>query len=96
MASIDGKEEHDSFNSGMEEKLPSTTQAISKNSPICQKQQFQHEKAATSSKQEQRQGTSHKTSQPGLKDPKDSAESHENLFQMARTMMESKKKEEAR
>ncbi|MBW0550214.1 hypothetical protein O181_089929 [Austropuccinia psidii MF-1] len=76
VASIDGKEEHDAFNSRMEEKQPSTTQASAKNSPISQQQQFQCEKAATSSKQGQRKGTSHKTLQPGLQDPKDSAGCH--------------------
>ncbi|MBW0578088.1 hypothetical protein O181_117803, partial [Austropuccinia psidii MF-1] len=76
MASIDGKEEHDAFNSRMEEKQPSTTKASAKNSPNSQKQQFQCEKAATSSKQGQRQGTSHKELQPGLQDPKDSAGCH--------------------
>ncbi|MBW0551184.1 hypothetical protein O181_090899 [Austropuccinia psidii MF-1] len=64
MASIDGKEEHYSFNSRMEEKQPSTTQASAKNSPNGQKHQFQHAKSATSSEQGQRQGTSHKQLQP--------------------------------
>ncbi|MBW0571969.1 hypothetical protein O181_111684 [Austropuccinia psidii MF-1] len=73
MAYIYGKEEHDAFNSRMEEKQPSTTQASAKNSFSSQKQQFQCEKAATGSKQGQRQGTSHKTLHPGLQDPKDSA-----------------------
>ncbi|MBW0576244.1 hypothetical protein O181_115959 [Austropuccinia psidii MF-1] len=90
MALIDGKEEHDAFNSGMEEKQPSTTQASAKNSPSSKQRKFQHEKAATSSKQGQRQGTSHKPLQPGLQD------TMENLFQMARKMMELHKKEEAR
>ncbi|MBW0578945.1 hypothetical protein O181_118660 [Austropuccinia psidii MF-1] len=90
MASIDGKEEHDALNSRMEEKQPSTTQTSAKNSPSGQQQQFQREKAATSSEQGQRKGTSHKTLQPGLQD------AMENVFQMARTMMELKKKEEAR
>ncbi|MBW0487512.1 hypothetical protein O181_027227 [Austropuccinia psidii MF-1] len=89
MASIDGKEEHDYLNSRMEEKQPSTTQASAKNSPNSQKQQFQCEKEATSSKQGQRQGTSHKALQPGLQDVM------ENVFQMARTRMELQKKEEA-
>ncbi|MBW0540458.1 hypothetical protein O181_080173 [Austropuccinia psidii MF-1] len=70
MAYIDGKEEHDAFNSRMEEKQPSTTQESAKNSPSSQKQQFQHEKAGTSSKQGKRQGTSHKTLQTGLHNPK--------------------------
>ncbi|MBW0565504.1 hypothetical protein O181_105219 [Austropuccinia psidii MF-1] len=48
MASIDGKEEHDAFNSRMEEKQPSTTQASAKNSPSSQKQCLKCEKAVTS------------------------------------------------
>ncbi|MBW0492644.1 hypothetical protein O181_032359 [Austropuccinia psidii MF-1] len=76
MASIYGKEKHDSFNSRMDEKQPSTTQASAKNSPSSQQKQFQHEKAATSSEQGQRQRTSHKALQPGLQNPKDSEGFH--------------------
>ncbi|MBW0591382.1 hypothetical protein O181_131097, partial [Austropuccinia psidii MF-1] len=90
MASIDGKEEHDANNSRMEEKQPSTTQTSAKNSPSGQQQQFQHEKAAVSPERGKRKGTSDKTLQPGLQD------AMENVFQRARTMMELKKKEEAR
>ncbi|MBW0475404.1 hypothetical protein O181_015119 [Austropuccinia psidii MF-1] len=70
MASIDGEEKHDALNRRMEEKQPSTSKASAKNSPSGQQQQFQHEQAATSSKQGQRKSTSHQTLQPGLKDPK--------------------------
>ncbi|MBW0586942.1 hypothetical protein O181_126657 [Austropuccinia psidii MF-1] len=90
MTSIDGKEENDALNSRMEEKQPSTTQTSAKNSPSGQKQQFKCEKEAPSSGQGQRKGTSHKTLQPGLQDYM------ENVFQMARTMIELQKKEEAR
>ncbi|MBW0529132.1 hypothetical protein O181_068847 [Austropuccinia psidii MF-1] len=76
MPSIDGKEEHDPSNSRMEEKQPSTTQASEKNSASSHQQQFQREKEATNSKQEQRQGTSQKTLQPGLQNPKDSERCH--------------------
>ncbi|MBW0511759.1 hypothetical protein O181_051474 [Austropuccinia psidii MF-1] len=76
MASIDGKENNDAFNQRMEAKQPSTTQAGAKNSPCDQQQQFQNEKEATSSEQGQRQSTSHKTLQPGLHNPKDSAGCH--------------------
>ncbi|MBW0580942.1 hypothetical protein O181_120657, partial [Austropuccinia psidii MF-1] len=76
MASIDGEEKHDAFDTRMEEKQPSTTQTSAKNSPSGQQQQFQREKAATNSKQGQREGTSSKTLQPGLQDPKDSAGCH--------------------
>ncbi|MBW0517479.1 hypothetical protein O181_057194 [Austropuccinia psidii MF-1] len=87
MASIDVKEEHDAINSRMEEKQPSTTQASAKNSLSGQQQQFQREKAATSSEQGQRKGTSHKALQPGLQDPKIQHDAMENVFQMARTMI---------
>ncbi|MBW0512631.1 hypothetical protein O181_052346 [Austropuccinia psidii MF-1] len=70
------EKKHDAFNSRMKEKQPSSTQASVKNSPSSQKQQFQCEKAVTSSEQGERQGSSHKTLQPGLKNPKDSAGCH--------------------
>ncbi|MBW0506634.1 hypothetical protein O181_046349 [Austropuccinia psidii MF-1] len=70
MASIDGKEKHDAFNRRMEGKQPSTTKASFKNSPSSQQQQFQCEKADTSSEKRERQGTSYKTLQPGLQNPK--------------------------
>ncbi|MBW0513557.1 hypothetical protein O181_053272 [Austropuccinia psidii MF-1] len=76
MASIDGKGKHDAFNSKMEEKQPSTTQASAKNSSSSQQQQFQCEKEATSSEKGQRQSTSHKNLQQGLQNPKDSAGCH--------------------
>ncbi|MBW0578771.1 hypothetical protein O181_118486, partial [Austropuccinia psidii MF-1] len=76
MESNDGKAKHDAFNSRMEGKQPSTTQASTKNSPSSQQQHFQHEKAATSSEQGERQGTSHKPLQPGLQNPNDSAVCH--------------------
>ncbi|MBW0478683.1 hypothetical protein O181_018398 [Austropuccinia psidii MF-1] len=76
MSSIDGKEEHDAFNSRMEEKQPSTTQASAKRNPSSQKQQFQHEKAATNSEKRQRQATSHKNVQPGLQNHKYSERCH--------------------
>ncbi|MBW0592836.1 hypothetical protein O181_132551 [Austropuccinia psidii MF-1] len=68
MASIDVKEEHDSLNSRMEEKQPSTTQESAKNRASGEQQKFKREKAATSSEQGQRKGTSHKALQPGLQD----------------------------
>ncbi|MBW0531078.1 hypothetical protein O181_070793 [Austropuccinia psidii MF-1] len=76
LLSIDGKEKHDAFNSRMETKQPSTTQASAKNSPSTQPQQFQCEKEATSSEQGQRQDTSHKPLWQGLHNPKDSAGFH--------------------
>ncbi|MBW0573359.1 hypothetical protein O181_113074 [Austropuccinia psidii MF-1] len=96
MASIDGKEKHDSLNGRMEEKQLFTTQESAKNIPSSKQQQFQCEKAATSSEQGQRQSTSYKNLQPGLQNPKYSAGFHGNIFQMAIKMMELQKKEDAR
>ncbi|MBW0587924.1 hypothetical protein O181_127639 [Austropuccinia psidii MF-1] len=76
MASIDGEEKHDALDTRMEEKQPSTTQASAKNSPSGQQQKFQREKAATSSKQGQREGTSPKALQPGLQDSKNPTGCH--------------------
>ncbi|MBW0587860.1 hypothetical protein O181_127575 [Austropuccinia psidii MF-1] len=70
MASIDVKEEYDSFEGRIEEKQPSTTKSSAKTSPSSQNQKFQRQKAATSSKQGQREGTSPKALQPGLQDSK--------------------------
>ncbi|MBW0588712.1 hypothetical protein O181_128427 [Austropuccinia psidii MF-1] len=90
MASIDGKEKHDSLDTRMEENKPSTTQTSVKNSPSGQQQQFQREKAASSSKQGKMEGTSPKALQPRIQDAMG------NVFQMARAMMELRKKAEAR
>ncbi|MBW0511554.1 hypothetical protein O181_051269 [Austropuccinia psidii MF-1] len=76
MSSIDGKGKYDAFNSRMEEKQTSTTQASAKSSPNIQKQQFQREKAATSSEKGKIKGISHKPLQPALHNPKDSAGCH--------------------
>ncbi|MBW0464423.1 hypothetical protein O181_004138 [Austropuccinia psidii MF-1] len=84
MASIDGKEKHDSFNSRMQEKQPSTPQVSAKNNPGSQKQQLQFEKAATNAYSQ------------GYRIPKIQKNAMEHVFHMARTMMELHKKEEAR
>ncbi|MBW0517120.1 hypothetical protein O181_056835 [Austropuccinia psidii MF-1] len=60
----------------MEEKQASTTKESAKTRPNGQKQQFQCEKAATNSKQGEREGTSPKAFHPGLQDSKDSAGFH--------------------
>ncbi|MBW0583535.1 hypothetical protein O181_123250, partial [Austropuccinia psidii MF-1] len=70
MASSDGEEKHNTLDTTMEKKHPSTTQASAKNSSSGQQKQFQCEKAATRSKQGQRKGTSHQTLQSRLQDSK--------------------------
>ncbi|MBW0528803.1 hypothetical protein O181_068518 [Austropuccinia psidii MF-1] len=96
MAYIDGKEEHDAFNSRMEEKQTSTTQASAKNSPSSQQQQFQCEKAATSSKKGKGKAPATKPYSQGYRIPKIQQDAMENVFQMPRKMMELHRKEEAR
>ncbi|MBW0593237.1 hypothetical protein O181_132952 [Austropuccinia psidii MF-1] len=96
MAPIDGEEKHDSLDTRMEEKQPSTTQESAKNSPIGQQQQFQREKAATSSKKGKGEAPAPKPYSQGYRISKIQQDAMENVFQMARTMMELQKKEEAR
>ncbi|MBW0558124.1 hypothetical protein O181_097839, partial [Austropuccinia psidii MF-1] len=87
MASIDGKEEHDSFDSSMEEKQPSTTQEISKNSPSSQQQQFQCEKSShklktrAKARNQPQNLTARATGSQNIQQ-----EAMENVFQMARKM----------
>ncbi|MBW0556637.1 hypothetical protein O181_096352 [Austropuccinia psidii MF-1] len=57
-------------------KKPSTTQTSAKNSPNSQKQKLQCESAATSLEQGKGQGTSYKTIQEGLQNPKYSSGCH--------------------
>ncbi|MBW0571878.1 hypothetical protein O181_111593 [Austropuccinia psidii MF-1] len=89
MASIDGKEENNAFNRRMEEKQPSTTQASAKKSPSSQQKQFQREKAAKSSKKGKGKAQATKMYSQGYKIPKIQQNYMKNVFQMARTMMES-------
>ncbi|MBW0580376.1 hypothetical protein O181_120091 [Austropuccinia psidii MF-1] len=96
MASIDGKEEHDVFNSRMEEKQPSTTQASAKNSPSNKQQQLQREKQPQALNKGKGKAPATKTYSQGYRIPKIQQDAMENLFQMARTMMELQKKEEDR
>ncbi|MBW0560411.1 hypothetical protein O181_100126 [Austropuccinia psidii MF-1] len=95
-ASIDGKEEYDAFNSRMEEKQPTNTKASAKTSPSGQQKPFQCEKAATSSKKGKGKAPAPKPYSQGYRIPKIQKDAMENVFQMARTMLELQKKEEAR
>ncbi|MBW0519172.1 hypothetical protein O181_058887 [Austropuccinia psidii MF-1] len=96
MASIDGKEKHDAFNRRMEEKnlsppkqvLLTAPVAISSNSNLKKQQQAQNKgkgKAPATNPYSQ-----------AYRIPNIQQDSMENVFNMARTMMELQKKEEAR
>ncbi|MBW0462226.1 hypothetical protein O181_001941 [Austropuccinia psidii MF-1] len=79
MASIDGKEEYDAFNSKINGNQLSNTQTYAKTILSGQKKQLQCEKVATISEKWQRQSTSHKIIKPGVQNPKDSSK-YEELF----------------
>ncbi|MBW0587652.1 hypothetical protein O181_127367 [Austropuccinia psidii MF-1] len=96
MESIDGKEEHDALNSRMEEKQPSTTQKSTKNSPSGQQQKFQPEKQPQAHNKGKGKAPATKPYSQGYRIPKIQQDAMENVFEMARTMMELQKKEEAR
>ncbi|MBW0553256.1 hypothetical protein O181_092971 [Austropuccinia psidii MF-1] len=96
MASIDGKEEHDAFNSRMEEKQPSTTQASSKNSSVASSRNFNMEKQRQSQNKGKGKAPATKPYSQGYRIPNIQQDAMENVSQMARTMMELQKKEEAR
>ncbi|MBW0591600.1 hypothetical protein O181_131315 [Austropuccinia psidii MF-1] len=77
-------------------KKPTTTNASAKTSPSGQQKQFQCEKAATSSKQGQREGTSPNALQPGIQDFKDSAGCYEKCISDGQNNDGITKREEAR
>ncbi|MBW0590322.1 hypothetical protein O181_130037 [Austropuccinia psidii MF-1] len=76
MESIDGKEKHDAFDSRMEENNPPPPKQVPKKAPVASRSNSDVKKKPKSSEQVQRQGTSHKTLQTGLQNPKDSAGFH--------------------
>ncbi|MBW0591145.1 hypothetical protein O181_130860 [Austropuccinia psidii MF-1] len=80
MEFIDGKEKHDALDTRMEEKQPFTTQTSVKNSPSGQHQQFQREKAATSSKQGKGKALAPKPYSQGYRISKIQQDSMENVF----------------
>ncbi|MBW0518672.1 hypothetical protein O181_058387, partial [Austropuccinia psidii MF-1] len=96
MASIDGKEENEAFNSRMEEKQPSTTQAGAKNSPIASISNSNVKKQTQAQHKGKGKTLATKPYSQGYRIPKIQQDAMENGFQMARTMMELHKKEEAR
>ncbi|MBW0520556.1 hypothetical protein O181_060271 [Austropuccinia psidii MF-1] len=95
MASIDGKEKHDAFNSRMEEKQLSTTQASAKNSPVASSRNSNMKKHPKAQNKGKGKAPATKPYSQGYRIPKIQQDAMENVFQMARTMMEFKKKEEA-
>ncbi|MBW0587520.1 hypothetical protein O181_127235 [Austropuccinia psidii MF-1] len=84
MASIDGKEEYDSFNSRIEEKQPTTTKASSKTS----RSHSNVKKQPQAQNRGKGKAPAPKPYSQGYRIPKIWQDAMENVFQMARTMME--------
>ncbi|MBW0518621.1 hypothetical protein O181_058336 [Austropuccinia psidii MF-1] len=97
MASIDGKEKHDDLNSRMEEKTtlhhPSK---CPKTAPVARSSNFNVKKKPQAQNKGKGKAPATKPYSQGYRIPKIQQDAMENVFQMARTMMELQKKEEAR
>ncbi|MBW0502528.1 hypothetical protein O181_042243 [Austropuccinia psidii MF-1] len=96
MASIDGKEEHDAFNSRIEEKQPSNTQESAKKAPVASRSNSNMKKWPKTQNKGKGKAPATKTYSQGYRIPKIQQDAMKNVFQMARTMMELQKREESR
>ncbi|MBW0521089.1 hypothetical protein O181_060804 [Austropuccinia psidii MF-1] len=96
MASIDGKEKHDAFNSRMEEKQPPPPKQVPKTAPGTRSSNFNVKKQPQAQNKGKNKEPDTKTYSQGNRIPKIQKDAMENVSQMAKTMMELQKKEEAR
>ncbi|MBW0514079.1 hypothetical protein O181_053794 [Austropuccinia psidii MF-1] len=96
MASIDGKEKHDSFKSRMEEKTPPPPKPLPKTAQVASSRNSNMKKQPQAQNKGKGKAPATKTYIRGYRIPKIQQDAMENVFQMAREMMELKKKEEAR
>ncbi|MBW0555613.1 hypothetical protein O181_095328 [Austropuccinia psidii MF-1] len=88
MASIDGKEEHDALNSRMEEKQPSTTKKSAKTAPVASSSNSNMKKQPQAQNKGKGKAPATKPYSQGYRNPKTQQDAMEDVFQMARTMME--------
>ncbi|MBW0575845.1 hypothetical protein O181_115560 [Austropuccinia psidii MF-1] len=95
MAFIDGKEKHDSLNSRMEEKNPPPPMQVPTTAPISSSRNSNMKKHPQAQKKGKGKAPATKPYSQGYRIPKIQQDAMENVFQMARTMMEFQKKEEA-
>ncbi|MBW0557100.1 hypothetical protein O181_096815 [Austropuccinia psidii MF-1] len=96
MASIDGKEEHDSFNRRMVENNPPTHKQVPKTAPVSRSSNSNVKKQPQACNRGKGKAPATNPYRQGYRIPKIHQDARENVFQMARTMMEFQKKEEAR
>ncbi|MBW0590673.1 hypothetical protein O181_130388 [Austropuccinia psidii MF-1] len=91
MASIDGKEKHDAFNSIMEEKQPSTTLESAITAPIASSSNSNMKKKPQAHNKGKGKAPATNPYSQGYIIPNIQQDAMEIVFQMARTMMESQK-----
>ncbi|MBW0588265.1 hypothetical protein O181_127980, partial [Austropuccinia psidii MF-1] len=95
MAPIYEKEEHDAFNSKIEEEQPSTTQASAKISPRARSGNSNVKKQLKYQNKGKGKALATKSYSQGYRIPKGQKDGMDHVLQMARTMMELQKKKEA-
>ncbi|MBW0524612.1 hypothetical protein O181_064327 [Austropuccinia psidii MF-1] len=96
MAPIDGKEKHDAFNGIMEENNPPPPKKVPEPAPVASSSNYNVKKQRKAQNKGKGKAPATKTYIQGYRIPKIPKDSMKNVFQMARTMMQFKKKEEAR
>ncbi|MBW0531203.1 hypothetical protein O181_070918 [Austropuccinia psidii MF-1] len=96
MTSIDVKEEYDAFNRIMEEKETPPPKQVTKPAPVARSSNSNMKKQPKSQNKGKGKEPATKPYIQGYRIPKIQQDAMENVFQMARTMMELQKKGEAR
>ncbi|MBW0592418.1 hypothetical protein O181_132133 [Austropuccinia psidii MF-1] len=96
MESIDGKEEYDAFNSIMEEKNSPPPKQVPRPAPVARSSNSNVKKQLQAQNKGKGKAPAPKPYSQGYRIPKIQQDAMENVFQMARTMTELQKKEEAR
>ncbi|MBW0563011.1 hypothetical protein O181_102726 [Austropuccinia psidii MF-1] len=95
MAFIDGKEKHDALDTRMEEKNPPPPKQVSKKAPVASSSYSNVKNQPQSPNKAKGKAPAPKPYRQGYRIPRIQQDAMENVFQMARTMMELQKKEEA-
>ncbi|MBW0588986.1 hypothetical protein O181_128701 [Austropuccinia psidii MF-1] len=96
MASIDGKEEYDAFNSRIEENNPPPPNKVPKTAPVSSRSNSNVKKQPQTQKKGKGKAPATKPYRQGYRIPKIQKDEMKNVFQIAITIMELQKKEEAR
>ncbi|MBW0592101.1 hypothetical protein O181_131816 [Austropuccinia psidii MF-1] len=96
MESIDGKEEHGAFNSRMDAKNPPPPKPVPKTAPEASSSNFNLKKQPQAQNKGKGKAPDTKPYSQGYRIPNPQQDAMENVFQIARTMMDLQKKEEAR